>query len=101
MSEIMANAVKKLTDCDIAIGTTAGIGHGGICIINDEYTITTTTETYADLRNNNSEELFKRSENGIVKTLKIVLLLLNDNIDKIRSFDNIKIKKMRIWSNIL
>ena len=93
VSEIMANAVKKLTDCDISIGTTAGIGHGGICIINDEYTIITTTETYADLRNNNSEELFKRSENGIVKTLKIVLLLLNDNIDKIRSFDNIKIKK--------
>ena len=43
VSKIMAEAVKKLTDCDIAIGTTAGVGRGGITIISDEYEIITTT----------------------------------------------------------
>jgi len=33
MSKIMAKAVKELSGCDIAIGTTAGIGRGGISII--------------------------------------------------------------------
>ena len=43
MSRIMAEAVRKLSDCDIAIGTTAGIGRGAISIISDEYEITATT----------------------------------------------------------
>ena len=30
VSRIMAQAVKDLSDCDIAIGTTAGVGHGVI-----------------------------------------------------------------------
>ena len=71
VSKIMARAVKDLTDCDIAIGTTAGIGRGGICIITDEYEISTTTGIYADLCENNSEDLFQRSQNGIRKTLEI------------------------------
>ena len=32
-SKVMAKAVMELTDCDIAIGTTAGIGHGAVTII--------------------------------------------------------------------
>ena len=63
VSKIMAQAVKDLSDCDIAIGTTAGIGRGGISIITDEYEITTTTDIYADLCENDSENLFQRSEN--------------------------------------
>lgn len=93
MSKIMAQSVMDLSDCDVAIGTTAGIGRGGICIINDEYTIITTSEVYADLRENNSEELFKRSENGIKKALEITLLLLNNNIGEISSLNNVEIIK--------
>jgi len=49
VSKIMAKAVKDLSDCDIAIGTTAGVGRGAITILTDEYEITTTTDIYADL----------------------------------------------------
>jgi uncharacterized protein (UPF0254 family) len=93
VSKIMAQAVKDLSDCDIAIGTTAGIGHGGISIVTNDYEIMTTTDVYADLRENNSEELFQRSENGIKKTLEIILLLLNNEIDKIKSINNVEIIK--------
>ena len=93
VSKIMAQAVKDLTDCDMAIGTTAGVGRGGISIITNEYEITTVTDIYADLNDNNSEELFERSESGIKKTLEIILLLLNNNFDKIESLKNIEIIK--------
>lgn len=93
VSKIMARAVKDLSDCDIAIGTTAGIGRGGISIITNEYEITTTTDIYADLCEKDSEKLFQRSENGIRKTLEILLLLLNDEIDKIESLENVEIAK--------
>lgn len=93
VSKIMAQAVKDLSDCDIAIGTTAGIGRGGISIITDKYEITTTTDIYADLSENNSENLFQRSENGIRKTLEIILLLLNNKIDEIEILENIQIIK--------
>lgn len=63
----MAQAVKDLSDCDISIGTTAGVGRGGISIITDKYEITTITDTYADLNDNNSEDLFERSQSGIKK----------------------------------
>ena len=98
MSKIMAQAVKDLTDCNIAIGTTAGIGHGGISIITDEYEITTNTGVYADLSENNSEDLFKRSEDGIKKALKIVLLILNNEINEIESLENIELIKKEIDS---
>ncbi|MBQ7927283.1 MAG: UPF0254 family protein [Methanobrevibacter sp.] len=93
VSKIMAKAVKKLSDCDIAIGTTAGVGRGGISIITDEYEIITTTPVYADLNELNSEDLFNRSEAGIKKTLEITLLFLNNDFDKIRTLENVKIIK--------
>lgn len=92
-SKIMAEAVMNLTNCDIAIGTTAGIGHGAITIITKEYEITTITGVYSDLRDNNSEELFQRSQSGIKKTLEIILLILNKNFEKIISIENIEIIK--------
>ena len=91
VSSIMAKAVKNLSDCDIAIGTTAGIGRGGITIITNKYEIMTTTDVYADLTELNSDDLFKRSENGIRKTLEIILLLLNNDFDKIKKLENIEI----------
>ena len=86
MSKIMAKAVKDLSDCDISIGTTAGVGHGGITILTEGYEITTTSEVYADLNELDSEDLFNRSESGIRKTLEIILLLLNNffSISKVK-----------------
>lgn len=91
VSRIMAQAVKDLSGCDIAIGTTAGIGRGGICILGDGYEITTTTDVHADLRENDSEALFKRSESGIRKTLEIMVLILNDDFEKIESLENVEV----------
>ena len=93
ISKIMAQAVKELSDCDIAIGTSAGIGHGAITIITNDYEITTTTDFYANLNENNSEDLFKRSQNGIQKALMITLLLLNNNFEKIDSLKKVEIIK--------
>ncbi len=93
VSKIMAKAVKEMSDCDIAIGTTAGVGRGAICIITNDYEITALTNVYADLNEPDSEELFERSQSGIEKTLKILLLFLNDNFDKIKSLKNVEITK--------
>lgn len=93
VSKIMAEAVKKITSCDIAIGTTAGIGRGAIAIETDKYSIITTSDVNSDLRNNNSEELYQRQENGIKKAIEIVLLLLNNNFEKINSMNNVEIIK--------
>ena len=89
----MAKAVKKLTNCDIAIGTTAGIGRGGISVVTDELEITTTTNVNADLRENNSFDLLKRQESGIKKAIEIILLLLNNDFKKLESIENIEIIK--------
>lgn len=89
----MAKAVKNITNCDIAIGTTAGIGHGGISIVTDKLEITTTTNINADLRENNSLDLLKRQENGIKKAIEIILLLLNNDFEKLESIENIEIIK--------
>lgn len=92
-SKVMAQAIKDLTDCDIAIATTAGIGRGGICIITKDYEITATTDVYADLCENDSEKLFQRCENGIEKTLEIVLLLLNNDLNQIKTMENVSMLK--------
>lgn len=91
VSKVMAEAVKSMSNCDIAVGTSAGVGRGGISIITDKYEITTTTDVYADLNELNSDDLFKRSENGIGKTLKIILLFLNNDFDKIKLLKNVEI----------
>lgn len=92
VSYIMAKAVKDLTNCDIAIGTTAGVGRGGISIISDNYEIITTSDVNADLRENNSNQLYERQENGIKKTLNLLLLLLNKRFKDIKKIDNIELK---------
>ena len=62
-----------------------------ISVITDTYEITTTTDVYADLCEKDSEKLFQRSENGIEKALEILMLLLNNDFEKIRSFENVEI----------
>lgn len=96
VSKIMAEAMMNLTDCDIAIGTTAGIGRGAICIITKDYEITALSDVYTDLRKNNSEEIFQRQISGIKKTIEIILLFLNNKIDKINTLNNVEITKIDI-----
>lgn len=91
VSRIMARAVKDLSGCDIAVGTTAGIGRGGICVLTDEYEIIATTDVYADLCKKESEALFERSEAGIMKALEIIVLILNGKFEKIENLDNVEI----------
>ena len=91
VSKIMAKAVKKMSNCDIAIGTTAGVGRGAITILTNKYEIVTTSDVYADLNELNSRDLFNRSQSGIEKTLKIVLLLLNNKIKEIEALENVEI----------
>lgn len=93
VSKVMAKAVMDLTSCDVAIGTTAGIGRGGICILTEDYEIITTSDVYTDLREKNSEELFQRQLNGIKKAIDITLLLLNEKIDEINCLENVEIIK--------
>ena len=93
VSKIMAEAVLKLSDCDIAVGTTAGVGRGAISIISKNCEITTVTDVYADLCENKSFNLFKRSESGIKKALTIILYYLNNDFDKIESLENVEIIK--------
>ena len=92
VSKIMAESIKNITNCDIAIGTTAGIGRGGISIISDKYEISATTDVYADLRENNSESLFLRQKSGINKTLKLFLLALNNKYSEIKKIENTKLR---------
>lgn len=91
VAKIMAEAVKNQTKSDIAIGTTAGIGKGGIAIVSDDFEIIATSDVEADLRQNNSEQLYLRQENGIEKTLAILLLALNEEFDEIAKLDNVEI----------
>ncbi|MDR1819651.1 MAG: FeGP cofactor biosynthesis protein HcgF family protein [Methanobrevibacter sp.] len=102
VSSLMANGVRELLNVDIGIGTTAGFGRGGITISNSKLDIITTADVYADLRIltdislNDSELIFKRQENGIVKTLELLLHLLNNDLDGIAEFDNIEITEKNI-----
>ncbi len=60
---LMANGVKNLLNCNISIGTTAGIGRGGICILTDNNKYTFTTNVNADLITGTNIEL--RQKRGI------------------------------------
>ena len=93
VSKIMAQAVKDMSGCNIAIGTTAGVGRGAISIVTDSHEIIALSDVYADLNELNSKELFNRSQSGIKKTLEIILLFLNNDFDKIESLENVEIIK--------
>ncbi len=89
VAELMAKAVKNLSNSDIGIGTTAGIGKGGIAIKTNDLTITTTSDVYADLTSSDSDIILKRQISGIEKTLGILLNLLNDDLDSLNDFDDL------------
>ena len=91
MAMKMAKAVKKLSGSNVGIGTTAGVGKGGIAIVDDDVIISTSSDVYADLIEANSNNLYYRQQSGIEKTLKILIYYLNDNFELIESLDNVRI----------
>lgn len=68
----MATAVRAITGSEIGIGTTAGIGTGGIGLVGRGITLTGTTSTDADLRTSDPETIMKRSQEGVEKALHML-----------------------------
>jgi len=68
----MAKAVKNITGADIGIGTTAGVGRGGIALVSDNIEVIGSSDVYADLRSSSVTEIMKRQESGVKKTLKLL-----------------------------
>lgn len=91
MSILMAEAVKKISNSYVGIGTTAGIGYGGIAIVDDDVIISTSSDVSADLIEVNSYNLYLRQRSGIEKTLKILIYYLNGNFDRIQSLKNVNV----------
>ena len=91
MSILMAEAAKKIANASIGVGTTAGIGYGGIAIVDDDVIISTSSDVSANLIDADSNNLYMRQKSGIEKTLKILIYYLNDNLDRIKSLNNVDI----------
>ena len=83
VATMMANAIKDITEANIGIGTTAGIGRGGIAISTNEFTLITTSGYYADLTSQCSSQLLKRQTKGVEKALDIFMDILNDDLGRI------------------
>ena len=64
---LMAKGLKDKLECNISIGTTAGVGRGGICILTDKNRYLFTTDIYGNVLT--GENLVERSEDGVSKTL--------------------------------
>ncbi|MBQ6813367.1 MAG: UPF0254 family protein [Methanobrevibacter sp.] len=91
MSILMAESAKKLAKSDIGIGTTAGIGYGGIAIVDDDLIISTSSDVYADLTKGFCNDLYNRQKSGIEKTLKLLIYYLNNNFNRINEMKNVEI----------
>ena len=74
---LMAKAVKHMSGADIGIGTSAGIGRGGIAIVTDDYVAELSSDVYADLTCSSSNLLLKRQQSGIEKALNILSIILD------------------------
>lgn len=89
MSILMAEAAKKIANTSIGIGTTAGIGYGGIAIVDDDMIISTSSDVSANLIDADCDNLYMRQKSGVEKTLKMLIYYLNGNFDRIKSLDNV------------
>ncbi|MBW9221563.1 UPF0254 family protein [Methanothermococcus sp. SCGC AD-155-C09] len=72
---LMAKGIKNKLNCNIGIGTTAGIGKGGICILTDNNKYLFTTDVYGNLLS--KKNIVERTTNGIDKTLDKLVEVLN------------------------
>lgn len=91
LKKIIGKTVNTSTSTSICVGTTAGIGYGGIAIVTDDVKIITSSDCYANLVESKSEDIHRRSVSGIEKTLKILIYYLNDELEKIESLNDVEI----------
>ncbi|WP_423793170.1 UPF0254 family protein [Methanocaldococcus indicus] len=76
VAERVANALKNKLNVDIAVGTTAGVGRGAICIVTNKNKYLFTTDIYANLIT--FENIKERQKNGIEKGIKKILEILKE-----------------------
>ncbi|WP_209590818.1 UPF0254 family protein [Methanococcus voltae] len=79
VAELMAKSLKNITKCNIAIGTTAGIGKGAICIVTDYKIYKFTSDIEANLLD--KQNVSERQKNAIEKTIKKILKILKEEYD--------------------
>jgi uncharacterized protein (UPF0254 family) len=79
---LMAESVRKISNADIGIGTTAGIGRGGIAVVTQRFTISTTSDVFADLRSSSPAKIMLRQKSGIQKAFKILKKILEGEINE-------------------
>lgn len=79
---LMARAVKDISGADIGIGTTAGVGKGGIALVTDEFMVKITSDVYADLCSSPSEQILERQKSGIKKTLNILEFIISNGFER-------------------
>lgn len=72
MAGRMAEAVREITHAHIGVGTTAGVGKGGVAIVWSGGTLTGTSDVYADLAATQASTIMKRQESGVVTTLGLL-----------------------------
>lgn len=80
MALMMAEAVRTITLADIGIGTTAGIGNGGIAVVARDIRLVTTSGIHADLRSSPPDCILKRQNAGVHKTLEVLEAVLLNRI---------------------
>lgn len=78
MALLMAEAARTLTGADIGIGTSAGIGQGGIAVVSDGSTLSGSSEIYADLRRSDRALIREREESGVTVALCLLERLLEE-----------------------
>ncbi|ADP77566.1 Protein of unknown function UPF0254 [Methanothermus fervidus DSM 2088] len=74
----MAKSIKRITNADIGIGTTAGVGRGGIAIVTNKSEIITDSGVHADLRFSEPKKILERQAHGIKRCLKLFEKVLID-----------------------
>ncbi|ACV24204.1 UPF0254 family protein [Methanocaldococcus fervens] len=76
VAKLMAEVLKKKLNVNIAIGSTAGVGRGAICIITDKNCHLFTSDVYANLIT--FENVKERQKNGIEIGIKKFLEILKE-----------------------
>ncbi|MBE2900249.1 hypothetical protein DNK57_05440 [Methanothermobacter thermautotrophicus] len=68
---MMARSVRELTSADLGIGTTAGIGRGGIAVVSEDREEVINSDVEADLRFSGADEILRRQKSGIHRALEL------------------------------
>ncbi|MDO9045838.1 MAG: UPF0254 family protein [Methanobacteriaceae archaeon] len=93
MAVLMAKSVQKICKSDIGVGTTAGVGKGGLAVCDNKHILLSTSDVHTDLRKCESSLIFERQKSGIEKVLFMLECLITGQFDAINSKKIIKIDK--------